>query len=238
MADNYTGDEGTEAVAFGLDVMDGHEDRRDGWRSINKTRDMIVTVRATLRSWVEATFLPKSDAAPPGTVAESKLVRYDGNTRIATSYPTLPAHAANKAYVDNAVSNATPPTFTGGIVPNDIFLPNSTPATAGYVAAYINNDGRISRGASSARYKDDIVDAPDLGDLFAPPLREYEMKGGDGKRLIGYIAEELAEHPDTERFVVYADAGTGDLVPESIDFIAYLLAQNAQLHDRLRKLEE
>ena len=131
-------------------------------------------------------------------------------------------------------------TTVGGnaVVNGHVYTPNSTPATSGYTVAYINSDGRLARGASSERYKKYIsdIDPAALGDIW-PDLTRYQMRHGDGAWKYGYIAERLAEHPDQQPFVVYADQD-GTLVPESIDFIALLMAQNAQLHQHLDLLAQ
>lgn len=250
---------GDDALAAGMDILSGEDDRRNGWDEINKSRDYIATRIAdaflAVQNWAIGLFLPKSDAAAPGTVAAGKLVRYDGNTRIATSFPTLPAHAANKSYVDNAIASATPPTqlTDGGTflradgknlgTTGDLFasgtaiLSGATPAISGYTIAYIDGDGRVAKGASSESYKKHIsnIDPASLGDIW-PDLKRYQMRTGDGSWKYGYIAERLAESEDLAPFVVYADLGTGP-IPDSIDFIALLIAQNAQLHQRLQALE-
>lgn len=135
-----------------------------------------------------------------------------------------------------------------------VYVPNSTLASFGsWTVAYIDGDGRLTRGASSARFKVDIVKAPDTGDLFAVDLKEFAMKDGNGWRVLGYIAEDLVG-TDMERFVVWereADEDgefhtvrdeEGNPVPLSIDFIPMLIAQNADLHRRLEatavRLEE
>jgi hypothetical protein len=131
------------------------------------------------------------------------------------------------------------------------------PATSGYTIAYINGDNRISRGASSERYKTDIqtVDPLELGDIF-PQLHQFAMKDDpDATPRLGYIAERLHESEDLQRFVIYKtepvldDPGPvsgkrrltldddGNPIPESIDFIALLLSQVAQMHDRIARLE-
>lgn len=119
-----------------------------------------------------------------------------------------------------------------------VFVPNSSAAVSGYTVAYINTDGRLSRGASSERYKKYLseIDPVELGDIW-PSLTRYQMRQGDGSWKYGYIAERLAEHPDQQPFVVYAEH-EGTLVPESIDFIALLMAQNAQLHQQLDLLAQ
>ncbi len=111
---------------------------------------------------------------------------------------------------------------------------------SGYTIAYIDGDGQVSKGASSERYKEDIqpLDPAALGDIW-PVLHSYRMAGGDGSARIGYIAERLAENPpDTAPpFVVYADIN-GETLPDSIDFIGLLIAQNAQLHQALDLLAQ
>jgi len=111
--------------------------------------------------------------------------------------------------------------------------------------AYINGDGRVSKRTSSLRYKD-LLDDPDvstLGNIFPTP-RQYKFKNGDGKPTLGWIAEEVAESPDLQRYAVYKttvdDDGNWDAtnVVDSIDFIQLLIAQTAQLNARVFALEE
>ena len=144
---------------------------------------------------------------------------------------------------------------SGGTFTSNVYFPNAVAATSGYTVAYLNSDGRLSRGASSERYKEGIVglNPADLGDIF-PALYSFRMKGSDTPR-VGWIAERLDEHPDQQPFVVYArdveydDDGevtgarlavdeSGRPIPESIDFIALLIAQNAQLHQQLDLLAQ
>lgn len=145
----------------------------------------------------------------------------------------------------NANNNANGRVAKGGdTMTGDLKLPNATGATSGWTVAYINGDGRVSKGTSSLRYKD-LLDDPDvdtLGNIW-PTLRQYALKNGDGKAILGYIAEEVAANPDTERFAVYQTTidDYGNWVPtdvvDSIDFIQLLIAQNAQLNARLSALE-
>lgn len=191
---------------------------------------------------------------PPNTSAPSKIPTYNTASQLTTSAPTLAGHAANKGYVDSAVGGVS---FNGGVVTGQIYLPNAFAATSGYTIAYINSDGRISEGASSERFKDDItpVNPADLGDIF-PQLHSFVMKDDPGKvERLGYIAERLEESDDLRRFVVYQrtpvmdDDGNvigsdialdadGNTIPKSIDFIALLIAQNALLADRVKALED
>lgn len=122
----------------------------------------------------------------------------------------------------------------GGTITGSLFLPNASPAVNNYSVAYINSDGRVSRGASSERYKKHIsqIDPASLGDLF-PGLWRFQMRTGDGTWKYGDIAERLAENEATEPFVVYNEQG----VPESVDFIGLLNARVAQLEQRIHALE-
>ncbi len=67
-----------------------------------------------------------------------------------------------------------------------------------------------------------------------PVLTRYQMRQGDGSWKYGYIADRMAEHPDQEPFVVYDLDGR----PDSIDHIALLMVQNAQLHQAVMFLAE
>ena len=198
------------------------------------------------------------------TSATRAMLRINGTDRGELAYvaDVDGAHAAAAA----AASNANGRVSKGGdTISGQLYLPNSFAAASGYSIGYINGDGRVSKGASSERFKDDItaIDPDSLGDLF-PQLHTFVMKDDAGRmERVGYIAERLDEHPDQQRFVVYEREQTtedvrdgegnvvgvkvtgtqrrrdanGDPIPESIDFIALLLAQNAQLHERLVALD-
>ena len=166
-----------------------------------------------------------------------KIAQYNASNQLATATPTGGSQAANKDYVDVAVANVDisgKVSKSGDTMTGDLKLPNADPATSGYVVCYLNNDGRVSRGASSERYKKFIsaIDPLGLGDVW-PVLQRFQMRRGDGAWKYGYIAEQLAEAEDLQPFVVYDAEGR----PDSIDFIALLMVQNAQLHARVAALE-
>lgn len=140
---------------------------------------------------------------------------------------------------------------SGDTMTGNLFLPTSSAASVSYTICYINGDGRVSRGASSERYKKFIseIDPLDIGNLF-PPLKRWQMRSGDGVWRYGYTAEQIAADPVTEPFAVYQrhieEDGTaphlerddaGNPIPDSIDFVGLLLAQVAQLNARLTALE-
>lgn len=234
---------GDAAAAAGMDVVPGTADRRDGYDEINKTRDYIAertsTVTPVAKGGTGATTAASARSALGVTAVNvpttSSNVQNDINvlnagklTRTSAQYSA--DFAARDAQIAGRVAKS------GDVMSGDLYLPNSSPATSAYQNAFINGDGRVSRGASSRRYKKFIHDAGDLGNLFSAPLREFEMRA-DGKgpadptKRIGYIAEELVG-TDMERFVVVVN---GEV--ESIEFIALLMAQVSQLNDRLATLE-
>lgn len=250
MAESYTGDEGDDALAAGLDVMDGAEQWagvNGGWRAINKTRDMVVWALNQAKAYADGLFSSislswgsisgKPTTFPPSSHTHSSL----NQGAVSLGWST----GLNRWHTPENIGAATA-IFGGDVhVGGHVYVANSSPAISGYTIAYINGpDGRLSRGASSIRYKDHLGD-PDpgaLGDIW-PTWREFAMKDGDGTPLLGYFAEDLADNFDQARFVVYAIAPDGDGnmvatdVPESIDFIQLLLAQCAQLNARVAELE-
>lgn len=239
---------GDDALAAGMQIVDGNSTQANTIDTeINLSRDYIAqrtsaitplekggtgasnadAARANLGVPSTADLATKvaySDTAAPGVATPNKLAAYDSAGRLATAAP---------ASAEDAVPLGT---LQGGFTTfGDVFLPNSSAATSGYTIAYINVDGRVSRGASSERYKKYIteVDPADLGDIF-PALHRFQMRQGDGEWKYGWIAERLAEDDDTAGFVVYNDQGE----PDSIDFIALLIAQNAQLHQAVGLLTQ
>lgn len=124
---------------------------------------------------------------------------------------------------------------TGDTMSGQLFLPASFGAVSSYTVAYINGDGRVSRGTSSSRYKQDITRDCLLPDLFRVPFASYALRADPDKHIrYGYIAEDLAKDADTEPFVIYDDEGR----PESYDMIGLLLAKVESLHRRVKELED
>lgn len=238
---------GDDAIAEGMDVTpDETTNANTLGTEISKTRDYIAQFFNSVKTWVTATFVPKSDVyAGTGSVF-NKIPRYDGSGRLIAATPTATNQATSKAYVDERVSTAVAgvnlssrvaksgDTMTGDLSVPNVYLPAVFPATAGWTVAYINNDNRVAKGASSERYKEEISEvAPlSLGDVF-PDLYRFRMRGGDGSWRFGWIAERLDEDPSLQPFVVYDAEGR----PESIDFISLLMVQTAALEARVRQLE-
>lgn len=225
-------DLGDDAIAEGMAIVDPNADRRQGADEITRTRDYVAQYYRAAKTYAAGLVAGISTAWADIT---GKPTNFPSRSDIVTR-PGV-AGTVEQALNDIFGLASGKVSKAGDTMTGNLFLPNATPATAGYTAAFINNDGRVSKGASSIRYKD-LLDDPDiatLGDIW-PRLREFTFKGGDGKPVLGYIAEELAANPAQERFVVYATAPDGDGVlvatdvPESIDFLQMLMAMTAQLH--------
>lgn len=243
---------GDDAVAAGMDILSGNEPANTLDTEMNKTRDYLAqrTVQGTTpvnKGGTGATTASGARAnlglvlATSIVGASGKIPVFSANNQLATDTPTAGVHAANKEYVDDKV--AAVPTgvpSSGGTFTGNVFFPNAGPATSGYAVAYINGDGRLSRNASSERYKKFVseIDPASLGDIW-PALSRYQMRHGDGEWKYGYIAERLDESEDLRPFVVYTTVGEeGTPIPDSIDFIALLMAQNAQLHQAVDLLAQ
>lgn len=238
---------GDDALAAGMTLVNGNlagsAAQIDEY--INETRDEIARRTSAVMPITKGGTGATSAAGALGAlgavadVAAANTLALDwiGSRMVMKVDGTNQGEIAKKSETDALLASVNDRLWLGGgTVVGDVFLPNASPATSGFTVCYINTDGRISRGSSSARHKKYIHDAPDLGDLFAAPLREYRMRvdgivPDDGVKHIGYIAEELVG-TDMERFVVVIN----DQV-ESIDFIALLLAQVAQLNARVANLE-
>ncbi|NYE20508.1 hypothetical protein [Microbacterium immunditiarum] len=249
---------GVDAALAGLEVMTGGEAAADLDAWINYVLDEIARRTAAVlgldRGGTGATTaegarlnlglsLPltvdKLDTYTDPILGANKLPRYNSTGKLACVDPTAPLHTANKQYVDGAVSARLPTTggtINGSLVVSGghVFVPSSTPATSDYTVGYINNDGRVSRGASSERYKHDIDREPNLPDVLEVPIARYVMNG-DARETPRYgpIAEDLAANPTTEAFVVYDAEGR----PDSFDVISYLMAAVGRLHARNAELE-
>lgn len=249
---------GDDALTAGMDIVDGNSVQANTIDElINQTRDYLANAvmlpgAVTTADLADgAVKVEKMETFTDPDLGKNKIMRLNSAGQLACNDPTATLHTANKRYVDGKIAAIPTPNLssrvakTGDVMTGNlgmdgshIFIPASTAATESYTVAYVNGDGRLSRGASSERYKKFIseIDPATLGDIW-PNLVRYQMRAGDGSWKYGYIAERLAEHPDQEPFVVYSEFD-GDQLPESIDFIALLMAQNAQLHQAVELLAQ
>lgn len=201
MPESYTGTEGTTAAANGMDILDGTEDRRQGWLAINKTRDYIVSKIAALwpltiaRGGTGATtaedarenleLVKAASAAAP----DNTIPYYHGGGHLAVSSPASGTHAANKEYVDTAVAGV------GGSSAADTVTSaayNRNATGSGFFAMWMNSALQIMRNTSSRRYKENIRDW--TGSVLGLRTVIFDRIGEDAAvDEVGFIAEEVYE---------------------------------------------
>lgn len=208
MPETYTGDEGDDALAAGLDIMDGGEKWAGvdgGWRAINKTRDMIAgilgwftgglavnkggtgaTTASGARTALGLATAYSAVAAATASNTPDTLVMRASNGAISVATPVTSSNAATKGYVDSAVADsglADGPTSTA-------YARNATGAGSWY-AVWMNADNQFMRNTSSTQYKDNIRPFTP-GDIMQ--LRPVIFDRIDGPAdEVGFIAEEVAE---------------------------------------------
>jgi hypothetical protein len=238
---------GDDAAAAGFPLVSGSLPANQIDTELNRTRDLVAQNRVRNAADVVTTgsnvqndlnYLNSTKISNDG--AGTPTIGYIGGNHVRILIPGyMDQPLANVSDVDARVAK-TGDEMSGYLRVNDhIYVPNAFPAVSGYTILYQNSDGRISKGASSERYKKYIsaIEPSELGDIF-PQLHRFQMRSldgtGDGHWRYGYIAERLDEDVAQRTFVVYDEEGR----PDSIDFIGLLLAQVANLNARLKALEE
>lgn len=236
---------GDAAAAAGMDLVPQTGKVMNGATEINKTRDYIAE-RTNAVTPVNKGGTGATSAAAARTALGAAASAHTHVVANITDYTTVTQNALevytyNKPALDATFNLYVP--RAGDVVKNgQLFLPDSFAASSGWTVAYINSDGRVCRGSSSLRYKKYVseVDPLTLGNIF-PKFHRFQMKAdgltpAENKWRYGPIAEDMAEDPDQEPFVVYREVD-GESVPESVDFIGLLIAQVAQLQARVAQLE-
>lgn len=253
MAETYTGDEGDDALADGIDVLDGTEDRRDGWLAINKTRDEIaLRAPSSASAWTAAANAAAARAAlgvqdtvdevndAVTNAEEGKLLKGGSSGRIGVGTPTVSGHAANKGYVDqndNSVLSVAQDALNGLL--NSVVYNRDITSTRR--ATWTRSDGTLGYASSQRSKKRDIRDAEfTLEQLLAIPVVLYryraavdaENEGGERAATeIGTIADDLHDL-GLWQFVVYEGRGE-DAVPVGVHYEILALAAlslGQQLH--------
>lgn len=242
---------GDDAVAAGMDLVSGSAPANTLDTEENKTRDYIAqrtsAVTPVAKGGTGATNAAAARANLDVPAKGQVTLRSGGNvitlywngSRVNINVDGI--EVGTIPYWSDVPTGGPYLPLAGGTVNGNlgvlgsIVVPNASPATSGWQVAYINGDGRLSKGSSSERYKKFIsaIDPEQLGDVW-PELHRYQMRQGDGEWKYGYIAERLAEEPDQAPFVVRDPEGR----PDSIDFISLLMVQNAQLHQALDLLAQ
>jgi hypothetical protein len=139
-------------------------------------------------------------------------------------------------------------TMNGNVYTLDAFYNQDASTSANAANTRMDSDGRTRRStASSARFKEDVVDlssVPDLNPsgLLSLPIRAFKFKADyldatdnrSGILVPGLIAEEVAEH-----YSIAADRGADGLVENWNErfVIPGMLALIQDLHARIKVLE-
>lgn len=201
---------GDDAVAAGMAILTGNELANTIDTEVNKTRDYIAQ-RTSAVTPIEKGGTGQTTAAAargalginlaaPGSVETSKIPSYDSTGRLVTNTPSTAGEVANKAYVDS-FWNAPTLYVNSLVIQQQLFVPASTPVVSGYVAAYINSDGRLGKSPSARRFKKEIHDHDyTVDDLLGIQVRSYRLKAAvfgegweDAPVEVGVIAEELID---------------------------------------------
>lgn len=197
---------GNDAAAAGMAVLDGSEDRRNGWDEINRTRDYIAqrtsTVQPIAKGGTGATTAAGArsalgvqttvDAVAGATDAPSagKIAKYDAGGRLATNTPSASNDAANKAYVDGAVPSSVNG-MSGGSIGSGVAVQGDLSCTglaraigsrgfqvsSSYVSAYMDGNGFFGFAPSAARLKQDEAPHPySLDDACRLEVVSYRLR--------------------------------------------------------------
>lgn len=238
---------GDAAAAAGMDVVAEVNDLRKGYDEINKSRDYLAVHQATgSHTQTQIIGLPEALNAKQPSLGFAPVEQGGGSGMVGNKIRIGWNGGALLAQVDATPLGAFLMAGGGGslgtITVDNIFIPSATPAVSGYTAAYINSDGRVSRGASSRRFKQDIKSwAPDQQAILAIQLYTFRYNeavkqlGTAAAVEVGVMAEDLHEL-GLSWLVYYDDKGQ----PEGVHYerIALALLPVVQAHEaRLQKLE-
>lgn len=238
MAETYDGTEGNDALAAGYPVMDGTEDWRDGWRAVNRARDLVARLKTWTTTQINAVnaridsisfswsaitgkpteFPPASHTHSAISEAGGKYLRWDG----AKWDSNAPMRVGSNLDVSGGVA-----------VAGDIYIPNATPVNQGtWYALYRNGDGRIGLTPSARKYKK-YIKAYEGSVLGIQPVT-YALRGdAENTRHLGIIADDAR---DIEPLLVISEDGEVESFRYELLAVA-LLADVRRLAARIDELE-
>lgn len=240
---------GDAALAAGMDVVPGTDDIRLSYDEINKTRDYIADraggtqpvskggTGATSAAAARVNLAITAANTPSLGVLGTGSSQVQADLEYLNGQTTVVAAIASAAQTDADAALAALPGKMGtggGTFSGPVYLASAAPVLSGYSVLYRNVDGRIGTPPSARKYKKNIKKADLDGDLFVVPLSDYQLKGGDGSRILGYIADDLDDFPQLARFVIHGENGA----VESIDHIQMLMAMVAQLAAEVKELRD
>lgn len=198
--------DGDDAAAAGMDVMTGFEDRRDGFKEVNKTRDYIARRTSTVQP-VAKGGTGAADAAGARTNLSVPSVA-DMNTGLGGKSPIGHTHAfpaITPGAIDNGGFGATfGPTRVaaaltvdttanvGGRITNPYARANGV---GSWISLGVDPAGNVGISTSSVRFKKEIKTwSPDAQAVYAMRLVQFRYKVAvilDSPVEHGVIAEEL-----------------------------------------------
>jgi hypothetical protein len=189
-----------------------------------------------------------------GPASTSGIIMHYGSTfnPAATTYPQayVSSGSAQIAYSSGIYCEAssTGIVMNGNVYTLDAFYNQDASTSANAANTRMDTDGRTRRStASSARFKEDIVDLSSVADLnpiglLSLPIRAFKFKSDyldatdnrSGILVPGLIAEEVAEH-----YPIAADRGADGLVENWNErfVIPGMLALIQDLNTRIKTLE-
>lgn len=192
MAESYTGTEGTAALADGMSILDGTEDRRTGWLAINKTRDYIV---AKIAAVIESVW-PVAKGGTGATTAATARTNLDvfakGETYNRTTIDS--AFSSRDAAIAGKASQAGLDSVYLGALSTAVYDRNLAGTRR---AAWIQSDGLLGYSASSERYKKNIepfeITDEQIAALVVVSYQFRAPLAAGGRTEIGLIAERLVD---------------------------------------------
>jgi hypothetical protein len=219
-------------------------------RTSSGARRVTVSASTNSISFTESS----STVGHIGPASTSGIIMHYGSTfnPAATTYPHayVSSGSAQIAYSSGIYCEAssTGIVMNGNVYTLDAFYNQDASTSANAANTRMDTDGRTRRStASSARFKEDIVDLSTVADLnpsglLTLPIRAFKFKSDyldatdnrSGILVPGLIAEEVAEH-----YPIAADRGADGLVENWNErfVIPGMLALIQDLNTRIKTLE-
>jgi hypothetical protein len=219
-------------------------------RTSSGARRVTVSASTNSISFTESS----STVGHIGPASTSGIIMHYGSTfnPAATTYPHayVSSGSAQIAYSSGIYCEAssTGIVMNGNVYTLDAFYNQDASTSANAANTRMDTDGRTRRStASSARFKEDIVDLSSVADLnpiglLSLPIRAFKFKSDyldatdnrSGILVPGLIAEEVAEH-----YPIAADRGADGLVENWNErfVIPGMLALIQNLNTRIKTLE-
>jgi hypothetical protein len=219
-------------------------------RTSSGARRVVVSASTNSISFVESS----STVGHIGPASISGIVMHYGSTfnPNVTTYPNayVSSGDARMAYSSTIYMQASSLgiTLSGDVYTLNAFYNQDSSTSANAANTRMDTNGRTRRStASSARFKEDIVDLSSVADLnpiglLSLPIRAFKFKSDyldptdnrSGMLVPGLIAEEVAEH-----YSIAADKGEDGLVENWNErfIIPGMLALIQDLHARVETLE-